>query len=278
MIKQLFSFLLCTFQIVISLRNARINLSMQLRASSTQRTILVLGGTGFVGSEVVQQASQAGFKVVSLSRRGLPSDLKRFSNEVVWETGSANEDTLNRLSNNYGPFYACVHAIGLLLDTESGLSNLNKFASGSGSVPSAESTYDNITRKTAFAAIESITTNTSPNGTPTPFIFISAAEAKWKFRVPVPWLEKYLIAKRAVEDKLLSTKTLRPVIFRPSLIWTTKRPQALASVIPFYIGNVFIPFLIDRPVSVENLVKAVVKSLDDSTISGIQTYKDIDSL
>jgi uncharacterized protein YbjT (DUF2867 family) len=34
--------------------------------------VLVLGGTGFVGTEVCKQARQAGYDVVALSRRGVP--------------------------------------------------------------------------------------------------------------------------------------------------------------------------------------------------------------
>jgi len=40
-----------------------------------------------------------------------------------------------------------------------------------------------------------------------PFVFISAAEAKWTFDsvfkgTPVAWLHDYLVAKRAVEDEV----------------------------------------------------------------------------
>lgn len=260
------------------IRSGRASMSMVLDTAT--RTILVLGGTGFVGSEIVSHALKNGFRVVSLSRRGVPDELKPPLNEVCWEKGDAtSEEMLNLLTLKYGPFYACIHAIGLLLDTESGLSSLNKYASGSGSIPTTESTYDNITRKTAYVAIESLVRNTATDSLmTTPFVFISAAEAKWEFRVPVPWLEKYLIAKRAVEYKLLQSKNLRPVIFRPSLIWTKKRPQALVSVVPFYVGNIFAPYFIDKPVSVESLAKAVIKSLDSPTVSGIQTYKEIEML
>jgi len=150
------------------------------------------------------------------------------------------------------------------------------------------------------------------------FIFISAAEAGWTLPAPVDFLERYLIAKRSVEKKLLafsnhhirpivdsskkrtsnsSNKSssnsvvdinvnnsgidetvvkLRPVIFRPSLIWTWKRPTALLSVIPFYIGSkVGIPF-VDRPVTVENLVDAMIYSIENMNIEGIMKFNDID--
>ena len=54
---------------------------------------------------------------------------------------------------------AAVHAIGLLFDVDSGLQNLNKIVSGSGSIPDSKSTYDAITRTTAFNVIDTIERN-----------------------------------------------------------------------------------------------------------------------
>lgn len=117
-------------------------------------------------------------------------------------------------------------------------------------------------------------------GSGKPFVFISAAEAGWTFKAPVAFLEKYLVAKRAVESKLLSSP-LRPVIFRPSLIWTYERPQGLLSVIPFYIAaKIGIPF-VDKPVKVEDLVEAIYVAMFSATardIRGIQNYKSIELL
>lgn len=43
-----------------------------LQVYSAEGKVLVLGGTGFVGTEVCKQALQAGYDVVALSRRGIP--------------------------------------------------------------------------------------------------------------------------------------------------------------------------------------------------------------
>ena len=59
---------------------------------------------------------------------------------------------------------AVVHSIGLLFDVESGLQNLNLIVSGSKSVPGEDSTYDRITRLTAFNTVEALT-----KGLPNPF-------------------------------------------------------------------------------------------------------------
>lgn len=116
-------------------------------AAGANFKVLVLGGTGFVGREVVKRARQKGFTVVSLSRRGKLID--EIDQSVTWVSGDASQPkTVQAIIDDFGPFDGCVHAVGLLLDTESGLSALNKYASGSGSSPTSESTYDRVTRQT----------------------------------------------------------------------------------------------------------------------------------
>ena len=113
----------------------------------TDFKLLVLGGTGFVGREVVKRARQKGFSVVSISRRG--KLVGESDQSVTWVSGDASQvKTIQAVIDDFGPFDGCIHAVGLLLDTESGLSALNKYASGSGSSPTSESTYDRITRQT----------------------------------------------------------------------------------------------------------------------------------
>ena len=92
------------------------------------------------------------------------------------------------------------------------------------------------------------------------------------------FLEKYLTAKRAVEDKAMSNDALRTVILRPSLIWTWDKPAALASVIPFYIGNSLgLPF-VDKPVLLNTLVDAALASLQDKSVQGILRFSQMEEL
>lgn len=132
---------------------------------------------------------------------------------------------------------------------------------------------------TAFTAIDCLTAKASSSSeTPKPFVFISAAEAGWTFKSPVVFLEKYLTAKRAVEDKAMSNDALRTVILRPSLIWTWDKPAALASVIPFYIGNSLgLPF-VDKPVLLNTLVDAALASLQDKSVQGILRFSQMEEL
>jgi nucleoside-diphosphate-sugar epimerase len=239
--------------------------------------ILVLGGTGFVGQRFIQHAlaTDKSIDIVALSRRGIPSENFAPKDKVTWvSTDVGDSDALMGIHDKYGPFDACLHCIGLLFDTNSGLADLNTYASGSGSIPDSSSTYDRVTRQTAMNAIEAFT---KYDGMGKPFVFISAAEAGWTFTAPVGFLERYLVAKRSVESNLLAS-ILRPIIFRPSLIWTTERPQGLISVIPFFVASKLgVPF-VGKPVRVEDLVSAILTSILDNSTRGILNYERIEAL
>jgi nucleoside-diphosphate-sugar epimerase len=240
--------------------------------------VLVLGGTGFVGRSFINElvVRFPNSEIVSISRRGILSGETNLN--VKWISGDINE-VIESVFQNYGPFDICVHTVGILLDNGSGLSKLNKFMSGSGSQPDMKSSYDYITRLTATNAIDLMKSQSySPIRKPT-FIFISAAEAGWTIRPLINWLARYLDAKRAVENQLSSNNTwLRSIVFRPSLIWSPNRLQALPSVIPFYLGNIIgIPF-VDRPVFLSSITRAMVAVLEDESVQGIQRYQQIEYL
>jgi nucleoside-diphosphate-sugar epimerase len=240
--------------------------------------ILVLGGTGFVGRTVIEKANAKGYEAVSISRRGrLPTETDSSGKNVWFKGDITDKSVLTEVINKYGPFNAYVHTAGLLFDAESGLKSFNKLASGSGSVPGELSTYDRITKQTVFDSLDII--NKQRRGSnKTPFLFISAAETRWEFEVPVAFLRSYLIAKKAAEQALLSSSAVRPVIFRPSLIWTPRKPLGLLSVIPFYVGfKLGVPIL-DRPVNVDSLSEALVEAIAREDVSGVKNYADIDSL
>lgn len=166
----------------------------------------------------------------------------------------------------------------------------NRFASGSGSLPDSGSTYDSITRLTAFNAIEAATEvmDTQGSGVSLPFCFTSAAEAGWsdlrsgsfiENNLAPDFLKRYLAAKRVVEEKLLASEPpLRPVIFRPSLIYTMDRPASFPAVGAFFVGNkIGLPF-VDQPVSVQALANSMVRAISQPNVKGILRYKDINAL
>jgi nucleoside-diphosphate-sugar epimerase len=248
---------------------------------------------GFLGQTVCKRAVLEGYEVASLSRRGLPppsSGAPSSAANIDYRKGDARDKLAVTSILSEGGFSGIVHCIGLLFDSESGLGDYNVFVSGSGSLLDNKSTYDTITRVTAFNAIDAAIEYSEKEGLekPLPFCFTSAAEAGWpevlggpqieKFLAP-EWLRRYLSAKRAVEEKLLgSSPQLKPIIVRPSLIYSLDRPSSFVPVGAFFVGNsVGLPF-VDRPVTVQALSCAIVKAMDKDDVSGILRYPQIDEL
>lgn len=256
-------------------------------AAARGRSLLVLGGSGFVGREVCRNAVQQGYKVTSLSRRGInPEPDSALMAQVEWRAGDATDPmTVNKLASSAD---AAVHAIGLLFDAESGLANLNLIVSGSGSVPGEDSTYDRITRLTAFNLIAALKNRMRlPGSGRTPVCFVSAAEAGWpevafgdRVEAVAPaWLKSYLSAKRQVEAQLgASASAIRPVIYRPSLIWNWKKLDVLPVIPVFNLASALgVPF-VDKTVRVETLGRAIVAGLNDESVEGVQRFPQIEFL
>merc|ERR1712150_287570 len=255
--------------------------------------LLVLGGSGFLGGTVARRAILEGYSVTSLSRRGkVPSSSsEEFSfrdnasgsitlDSIDYRKGDAREKYVIESILAEGGYVAIIHCIGLLFDGESGLGNINRFVSGSGSIPDNNSTYDDITTLTALNAIEAAEeyAKVNMNGLAMPFIFTSAAEAGWpdveggsfvENTLAPTWLKRYLEAKRAVESRLTKEQNYpRPIIFRPSLIFSYDRIASLPPVGAFFVGNMIgLPF-VDRPVTVQALSCAIVRSIGNDQIRG----------
>jgi len=252
-------------------------------AATPAGKLLVLGGTGFVGSEIVKQAVDKGFDVVAVSRRGGDSEAAKKALagvKVDWRVGDVTKEEVVKEVLSEGGFTGMVHAVGILFETD-----MNKFASGSGSIPAPGTTYDLITRQTAQAAAGALAATKAPGGDPLPFAFVSAAEARWTFDgafkgTPVEWLHRYLIAKRAVESDLVDNHgkagALRPIIVRPSLVWTWSKPASFLPVGAFTVGNALgLPF-VDRPVQVSTLAKSIVGAILDPKESGIFDFRGME--
>lgn len=255
------------------------------------KRLLVLGGNGYVGREVCRLAVTRGYTVTSLSRRGQnPEPESKELSAVQWVKGDATDGaTVTALVSESD---AVVHAVGLLFDANSGLTNLNLIVSGSKSTPTEDSTYDRITRQTAFNLIEAVRGRRQfrfpwePQKT-TPMLFVSAAEAGWPEvdfgeqveGIAPEWLKQYLGAKRAVEAEIQRTpEVIRPVIFRPSLIWSWTKFDVLP-IIPIFnfLSFLGVPF-VDKTVTVNTLSSAIIAGLEDEGVSGVQRFMQMEEL
>lgn len=255
-------------------------------ALAPPKKVVVFGGTGYVGSQVCERLVNKGYQVTGVSRRGTNPRPGTPLDNVNWVSGDAlkKQDVQKFVSQND----AIVHAVGLLFDVESGLQGLNTIVSGSKSVAGESSTYDNITRQTMFNILDAIEKKSSfLNRDKTPLAFVSCAEAGWptvsggefvETKLAPEWLKKYLIAKRAVEARLESSTAVRPVIVRPSLIWSWDKLDVLPIIPVFNIASaVGIPF-VDKTVRVETLADAIVAGLEDESVSGVQRYMKMEEL
>lgn len=233
-----------------------------------------------------------GWAVRSLTRRGdNPKPGDDLLDQVEWLSGDATDfEVVKRAARGCD---AVVHACGLLFDVDSGLQQLNLIVSGSQSRPGPQSTYEKVTTVTAKNALEAIKRENpmlplfAPKSSRPTMVFVSAAEAGWpdvalgpRVEAASPeWLKRYLACKREVEGALAeSAENVRAVVFRPSLIWTWSKLDVLP-VIPFFniASAAGVPF-VDKTVRVEDLADAIVASLDESSIEGVQTFRQIEEL
>lgn len=80
---------------LLCLRTARGSGStgVRMQAAGGKGKLLVLGGTGFVGSTVTKLALDRGYEVVSLSRRGQPATDSSLAGQtqVKWVQGDATK-------------------------------------------------------------------------------------------------------------------------------------------------------------------------------------------
>jgi len=116
-------------------------LSSVSSSSGDKSRLLILGGSGFLGSEVAKRAvASQKFDVSSLSRRGKPES--NAIGGVEYISGDATDEEMIKSVISSGSYDAVVHCIGLLFDSDSGLDQFNVLVSGSGSILKKGATYD----------------------------------------------------------------------------------------------------------------------------------------
>ncbi|XP_071705461.1 uncharacterized protein At1g32220, chloroplastic-like [Rutidosis leptorrhynchoides] len=153
--------------------------------------LLVLGGSGFVGSHICKEALNRGLSVASLSRSGKLSIDEPWANKVDWHhgdllSGNSWQEALNGVTS----IVSCVGGLG----SNSYMYKLN----GSANIIAIRAAAEKGIKR---------------------FVFISAADSG----VISYFLQGYFDGKRAAETELLVRYPYGHVILRPGFIYGNRR-------------------------------------------------------
>jgi len=207
--------------------------------------LLVLGGSGFVGSHVCKEALDKGFVVSSLNRSGKPSVSESWADKVIWNQGNLLEPaSLKDAMDDVSAVISCVGGFG----SSSFMYKIN----GTANI--------NAIRAAAEKGVKR-------------FVYVSAAD----FGLVNYLLKGYYDGKRAAEAELLSKFTYGGVILRPGFIHGTRRvgsvkiplsvvgapmEMVLQNAKPLTRLPVVGP-LLTPPVSVTSVAKVAVRAATD---------------
>lgn len=159
-----------------------------------QKSLLVFGGNGFVGSHICKYAVQQGIKVYSVSRSGKPKQPERVLREVEYLKGNALDQS--SYSEIIPQVDAVVHSIGVLIDSRTPLNIINKY----------EGSYEQMNRDTALRICELI------HGQNKTFVYMSAERGMF-------FSPRYLSTKREVETYLSQNQNQIPsCVVRPGFV------------------------------------------------------------
>lgn len=153
--------------------------------------LLVLGGNGFVGSHVCQEALNHGLSVASLSRSGRSSINEVWADKVDWRQGNLRApETFKDALDGVTSVISCVGGFG----SKSFMYKIN----GTANI--------NAIRASAEKGVKR-------------FVYISAADFGFVNYI----LQGYYEGKRAAETELLTRFAYGGVILRPGFIYGTRR-------------------------------------------------------
>lgn len=240
-------------------RSATIDVTADVKAEK----LVVLGGSGFVGSAICKAAVSKGIEVVSLSRSGRPRLSEPWVDQVFWFPGDV--------------FYANWDEV--FLGATAVVSTLGGFGN--------EEQMKRINGEANVVAV----TAAKDYGVPK-FILISVHD----YNLPPFLLQSgYFTGKRKAESEVLSRYPNSGVVLRPGFIYGKRRVDGFEFEIPLdLIGEPLekilsatesftkplnsLPasdLLLAPPISVDDVALAVINAVRDDDMFGIFTIEQI---
>ena len=227
------------------------------------RRLAVIGGTGFLGSNVCRLASQSGLKVVSLSRSGVPPPAigaSHFSKCVDWKACNVLEDA-EGLKNSLEGCDAVVITVGALFSNSGykAMANLgggrpNRTATGSHELENRDTALRVLDAVAELPQLQQVT-------------FVSAGNtlgAMHKVNTG------YLDSKREAENAVLTHPNVRvATVLRPGIMFSDARPLSMLAggfvKVKRGLLSGMLPALSwavqDEPLPVETVAAACVQSV-----------------
>ena len=237
-------------------------------AAPKTKSVVVLGGSGFVGSGVCRALLAKGAKVVSVNRSGPPpSDGGAWANRVTWIRADVfDEDSWIDCLEGVDAVVSCIGGFGTVADME---------------------------RVCGDATVNSV--STAKKKSVPKFVFVSV----YDYNIPDEIKKRtgYFSGKKRAEEAVLREFPEQGVVVRPGFIYGDKRVGDV--VLP--LGNVGKPLegvlknlpegltdvlkklpasdlALAPPVSVDVVAKAITNAIYDPDVSGILELKELERL
>eukprot|EP00916_Digyalum_oweni_P016607 GHVL01027229.1.p1 GENE.GHVL01027229.1~~GHVL01027229.1.p1 ORF type:complete len:275 (+),score=36.45 GHVL01027229.1:613-1437(+) len=252
--------------------------------------LLVLGGSGFVGSQVCRKAVQLGYNVTSLSRRGAPpagmTDSPSWMSHVKWLRGSAL--AISDHADKMSEYTSVIHCIGTLVDSSAPNFLKSSHAlftgdAGKYSFGKDDATYQKVNRDSVIKAADEAARHSNISS----FVYISAIDVPKIVRIL--GFQGYMDSKREAEiylQKVGEENPLRTVILRPTFIFSDSRCATLPLAGMFAAASLFENLIrqtvklpqcniVPKPISVDTVADCALESAVNPTIQGILTGEEI---
>lgn len=205
--------------------------------------LLVLGGTGFIGSQVARIATEEGHEVVAVARSGRPAGTAPWIDRVEWVRGNAlrPEDWRDHLAG----CKTVLHCIGIVREN-----------------PSEGITFERVNGDSVeMAAFEAERAGVER------FVLLSASQA------PPFVSDRFLEAKRRGEQAL-HRSSMRHFILRPTFVYGPNRSLSLLPGLVLQAAS-RLPGVSRPALRVEQVATAAVRCATDLDYEGVVSPENI---